>query len=98
MLLATTYRLKNDTEDGQKRLLQVFGNWTPPAGFEFKAHYARADGNGGIAIVEADTAAALYEATAPFTPWLDFDVVPVVEIDQSVEIDIRVYGWRDSLS
>lgn len=52
MLFAAIYTPHSVTEEAQKRSLQLFMNWTPP--FEFKAHYARADANGGIAILEAD--------------------------------------------
>ena len=48
VLFAAIYTPHSVTEDAQKRSLQLFTNWTPP--FEFKAHYARADANGGIAI------------------------------------------------
>jgi hypothetical protein len=45
MLFAAIYTPHSVTEESQKRSLQLFMNWTPP--FEFKAHYARSDANGG---------------------------------------------------
>ena len=50
-------------------------NWQPP--IEFKGHWTFPSG-GGMAIAEADSAAALVEATSPFTPFFDFKVEPVV--------------------
>jgi len=34
------------TEASQKRNLQLFANWKPPAGFDIKSHYGFADGGG----------------------------------------------------
>jgi len=96
MLFATVYTPKNESEESQKRSLQLFTNWTPP--FEFKSHYARADGRGGIAIFEADDPAVVLEGVAPFTPFFDFDVVAVTEIEAAVPVFMRVNEWRDSVS
>ena len=98
MLFAVTYAARGDvSEEREKRSLQLFTNWTPPAGYEFKAHYTLADGGGGIAIVEASTAAALTEGLAPWGPFFEFKTVPIVEIEEAVPMLQRVYGWRDSV-
>ena len=75
MLFAAIYRTTNTTEEAQQRSLQLFTSWQPPV--DFKAHYALADGSGGIAILETDDAAAVLEAVAPFTPFFDFEVTPI---------------------
>jgi hypothetical protein len=84
------------SEDMQKRSLQLFTQWSPP--FEFKVHYARGDGKGGIAIVESDTAEAVVEGISPWLPFFDFDVTPVVDIQAAVPLFQRAYEWRDSVS
>ena len=97
MLLAVTYKPKdNVTEESEERSLQLFTNWTPPAGFEFKAHYVTGSGK-GIAIVEADSALAVLEAMAPFGPHLDFDSEPCADISDSVPISQKAYAWRASV-
>ncbi len=98
MLFATVYTLTGDvTEEKQKRVLQLFTNWKVPEGFEFKANYSRADGNGGIAIVEASSVAALLEGIAPWVPFLHFETSAVMDIMEAVPILMRVNAWRDSV-
>ena len=98
MLFAAIYTVRGDvSEEKQKRSLQLFTNWTPPAGFEFKAHYALADGSGGIAIVETNSAAAHLEAVAPFGVFFDFKIIPILDIGEAVPILARVNAWRDSV-
>jgi len=97
MLFAVLYTARNVTEEKDKRSLNLFTNWKPPAGYEFKAHYALADGTGGMAVVEANSAAALLEAHAPYAAFFDFRTVPIVEIETAVPIFQRVNAWRDSV-
>jgi hypothetical protein len=97
MLFAGTYTNRPAvTEENSKRSLQLFTNWTPPKGFEFKAHYAYSDGSGGTFIAEG-TPETLLEATAPYIPFFEFKIVPVVEITAAVPIFQRVNAWRDSI-
>jgi hypothetical protein len=99
MLFAVIYTTREDTtEEDQKRTVALFTQWTPPTGYEFKAHYSFADGNGGVAIAEVSTAAALLEAHAPWTSFFSFKTVPVVEIGDAIPILQRVSAWRDSIS
>jgi hypothetical protein len=95
MLFTAIYTPKNESEQSQRRSLQLFTIWKPP--FEFKAHYARADGKGGIAIFDADDPAVVLEGIAPFTPFFDFEVTPVTEIENAVSVFQRVNEWRDSV-
>lgn len=78
MLFAVHYTARDVTEEKEKRSLNLFTNWKPPAGYEFKAHYALADGSGGLAIVEANSPAALLEAHAPWGPFFESRSVPAV--------------------
>jgi hypothetical protein len=97
MLFVVQYTARDVTEEKDKRSLNLFTNWKPPAGYEFKAHYSLADGSGGVAIVEVSSAAALLEAHAPWGPFFEFRSVPVVEVDKAVPIFQRVNAWRDSV-
>ena len=97
MLFAVHYTARDVTEEKEKRSLKLFTSWKPPAGYEFKAHYSLADGSGGLAIVEANSPAALLEAHAPWGPFFEFRTVPAVEIDKAVPIFQRVKAWRDSV-
>jgi hypothetical protein len=97
MLFGLLYApLDGTTEETQKRSLQLFTQWSPP--FEFKAHYARGDGKGGIAILESDTAEAIVEGISPWLPFFEFEAMPVVDIQAAVPLFQRAYAWRDSVS
>ncbi len=98
MLFAILYSPRGDvTEEGEKRLLQLFANWKPPAGYDIKNHYGYADTGGGLLIVEAASVEALAEAAAPWGPFLQFESHPIADVTQTVPIAQRVYGWRDSV-
>lgn len=98
MLIGGTYTTRFDSEESSKRNLQLFTNWTPPAGFEFKAHWARADGKGGMFIAEVETAEAMLEATTPWTSRMDFDIGPIVDITAAVPLYMKVQAWTDSVT
>jgi Domain of unknown function (DUF3303) len=85
------------TEDTDKRSLKLFTNWKPPAGLDFKGFYDYADGNGGIAIAESNSAEALLEATAPWTVFFNFTIRPIVPSDRSPAIFEKAMAWRDSI-
>ena len=96
MLFAAIYRPRGTvTEESQKRGLQLFTSWKPP--YDIKAHYARGDGEGGIAIIETDDPADIIEGVAPWVPFLEFDVTPIVPIEQSVPVTQQAFAWRDSV-
>jgi hypothetical protein len=85
------------SEDRDKRTLRLFTNWQPPAGVEFKGFYDYADGNGGIAIVEAGSAEALLETTAPWAAFFSFTIRPLVTSERGVGIFENAIKWRDSI-
>jgi hypothetical protein len=96
MLFAAIYKVRGESEESAKRSLQLFTSWQPP--FELKAHYAFGDGSGGIAIFEADSEAQVLEGTGPWWPFYDFEVTPVLPIEEAVPVYQRINEWRDSIS
>ena len=97
MLFHVTWEFVDRSEDGERRSLAIFGKWEPPAGVEFKGFYGFADGGGGVAIIEADSAAALARTTSPWTPWLRFTTTPIVPIEESAGIAGEGVAFRDSV-
>ena len=85
MLVAGTYVPTDTSEEGQARGLQLFSSWTPPSGFEFLSHYTRLTG-GGLFVAETDSVGTAIAAMTPFTPYFDFEVTPVVPVEEGVEI------------
>jgi uncharacterized protein DUF3303 len=97
MLFQVSYKVKASGNEAQdKRIMQVFAKWKPPAGLEIKAHYGRSDG-GGFLIVEANSVPPLIEANAVYSTWLDYEVTPIVEIGEAVPALDRAYAWRDTV-
>lgn len=98
MLFAVSYTSRgNITEDTAGRSLKLFANWEPPAGYVFKSHYANADGTGGLALVEIASAAAALEVHSTWTPFFEFKTVPLIEIEQAMQIHAKTSSWRGSI-
>jgi hypothetical protein len=98
MLFHVTWQFIDTSEEGQKRSLAVFAKWQPPAGAEFQGFYGFADGTGGVAIIEADSAQTLARTTDPWTPWLHFEVTPIVPIEEATAIANEAVAFRDSVA
>ncbi len=96
MLVGGTYRFRADVD--QRAGLKRFQAWQPPAGFTFQGHWTTADGMGGMFIAEVDNAAAAFEASATFADQAEFQMVPVLDVMESLPISVRVYDWIDSIS
>jgi hypothetical protein len=97
MLFHVTWEFIDTSEDGIRRSLQAFSKWQPPAGAEFKGFYGFADGGGGVALIEADSAEALSRTAAPRAPWLRFTTTPIVPIEESSAIAGEAVAFRDSV-
>ena len=97
MLFHIIWEFTDRTEAGQRRGLTLFSKWQPPAEVEFKGFYGFADGNGGVALVEAESAADLARTTAPWTPYLRFTATPILPIDESSAISAAAAQFRDSV-
>ncbi len=97
MLFHVAWEFSDASEEGSRRSLAVFAAWQPPAGADFKGFYGTSDGRGGVAIIEADSAATLARTTAPWTPWLRFTVTPIVAIEESTAIAGEAVAFRDTV-
>lgn len=93
MLLAGNYRFRGSES---ATALRRFLAWTPPSGYTIEHHWARADGMGGLLIVESDSAATLLEASAPFSDILDIEFVPLIDIGDAVPILQGAQSWVES--
>ena len=98
MLFHVTWEFIDTSEEGLRRSLAVFAEWQPPAGAEFKGFYGFADGSGGVALIEADSAAALAQTSAPWAPWLKLTATPILPVEESSRIAGEAVGFRDSIS
>jgi len=98
MLFHVSWDFIDTTEEGTRRSLNVLAGWQPPAGAEFKGFYGFADGRGGVALIEADSVATLTRTTAPWTPWLRFNVTPILPIEESSAIAGEAVAFRGSIA
>ncbi|HEU0074858.1 MAG TPA: DUF3303 family protein [Dehalococcoidia bacterium] len=98
MLFHVTWEFVDSSEDGEKRSLDVFSNWQPPAGAEFRGFYGFADNSGGVAIIEVDSLQTLARTTAPFIPWLHFAATPIIPIEEAAAIGGEAVVFRNSIS
>jgi len=97
MLFHLTWEFIDTSEAGSKRSLKLFSKWQPGPG-TFQAFYGFADGGGGVALIEAASAADLAKTTAPWTPFLKFTARAVLPIQESAAISGEATAWRDSIN
>ena len=86
-----------EAEAATKRALDVFAKWTPPEGVTMREFLTRLDTGGGYAVVECDDPMLVAEAPAKFAPWFDFEVVPVIDISDSLATAQEAIAFRDSV-
>jgi len=98
MLFHVSWDFVDASEEGTARSLKVLAGWQPPAGADFKGFFGRADGSGGVALIEADSVATLSRTTAPWTPWLRFTITPILPIEESSAIAGEGVAFRASIA
>jgi Domain of unknown function (DUF3303) len=87
-----------DNEAASARLLEVFSKWSPPSDATYHQFLGRLDGDGGFAVVETDNPASVLEGPAKFAPWLEFSVIPVLDIMETVPVLNDGIEFRKSVS
>ncbi|MBK6563176.1 DUF3303 family protein [Candidatus Amarobacter glycogenicus] len=98
MLFLNTWRVVDSSEQGAKRMLQILSRWSPPPEVEVRGWYEFADGTGGAAIFEADSAATLLRAAAVWRPSLEIQSRALVPVEQAATISAEAVAFRDSIS
>jgi Protein of unknown function (DUF3303) len=87
----------NASEELQARSLQVFSKWSPADGLDFQQFLGRVDGRGGYAVVETEDPTLIAKDMATFGAFFDFDVQPVLEIQESAQIGMQAVEFRNSI-
>ncbi len=83
--------------DDGKSLLEAFAKWQIPADQKWSEFMSRIDGKGGAAVIETDNQAGLMDGTSKFSTWLEFDVVPMVDIMDGIVMIGKGAEFRESV-
>lgn len=91
MLFGTRYKFVSDrSPDAVKALLAAFAeNGSVPGTL---AHYVLADGRGGLVISENDSITAAYENILNYTEWLEFEIHPMLTMEDALPSLLNQYG------
>jgi hypothetical protein len=82
-VLAYTTRDGSTAEDNLKSAeaaQKLLVNWVPSPNANITEWVQRCDGTGGFAVLETENAKDLYRDLAVWSPWLKFEVHPVLDI------------------
>lgn len=82
-VITWAYRLSGSAADNDltiARIHEAFTKWTPSSDITFLQFLGYVEADGGAAVVETDSPLSLAREIAKFTPYLDYRVMPAVEI------------------
>ena len=83
-------------ENTQKRILEVFRQWKPPAGFKIELFVVRVGDWGGYLLVDCDDPLAIHKFCSTY-PAFVFEARPVVPVEDAVRVELEAIAWRDGL-
>jgi Protein of unknown function (DUF3303) len=87
-----------ETEAAIPRILALLSKWSPHSGETIHQFVTRADGNGGFAVVETDNLRGLALDNAKFSPYLDFSVYPVLDVQEGSSVLAEAAEFRNSVN
>jgi hypothetical protein len=83
MLFLSEYRFRPGlTKADTAGLMTLFGERGPEKGTV--AHYVKADGSGGLVIIDQDDPATAYASSLAYSEYLEFTVTPLLTIEDAV--------------
>jgi hypothetical protein len=83
-------------EKAQKRILDVFRQWEAPANFKIELFVIRVGDWGGYMLADCDDPVIIHKFSS-MLPAFEFEVRPVIAIDDAVRGELEVMAWRDTL-
>jgi hypothetical protein len=83
-----------DIDDSQRSAQKLLSSWQPHAPEGISEWLTRVDGTGGFAVVQTDDAGALYKDLATWSAWLEFEVIPVIDLGESTPLTDEVFQAR----
>ncbi|GAB89395.1 DUF3303 domain-containing protein [Gordonia rhizosphera] len=100
-VISWTTRANGSEEDNDasfRRALALFSKWQPPESETFHQFVGRLDGNGGFAVVETDNPTDVLEGAEKFGTTNEFQVYPVIDINNWVQVAQEGVDFRESIS
>ncbi len=83
-----------DNLASMKRSLELFSKWTPAT--TIHQFLGRVDSSGGFAVLESDDPMALGKDCAIFSPYLEFTLHPVVDIQDGAALLQQAVDYNES--
>mgnify|MGYP001321791809 CR=1 FL=1 len=83
-------------ENAQKRILDVFTQWQPPASFKIEMFVVRVGDWGGHMLVDCDDPLEVHKTCSTF-PAFEFQARPVVPVMDAVRVELEAMAWRSGL-
>jgi hypothetical protein len=91
VLFQTNYTIVGDrSPERAKALMARFGERGKGPG-EI-AHYVHANGGGGTVISDNADISELHDVVLAYSPWLEFEIIPILTIDDAVPALLRYFG------
>ncbi len=84
-------------ENAQKRILEVFGQWTAPGNFKIEMFVIRVGDWGGHMLLDCDDPLEIHKFST-MLPAFTFEARPVIAIDDAVRVELEAMAWRDGLA
>jgi hypothetical protein len=97
----TTGLTHEQTLAGEEALTNAFSKWKKAGGeegFNILAHVSNIDQTGGYLLVEVSDHKVIASVLSKFLYWNDHKVVPVIDVDESVQIAQSAVSWALSAS
>jgi muconolactone delta-isomerase len=83
-------------ENAQKRILEVFRQWSAPTGFKIEMFVIRVGDWGGYMLLDCDDPTAVHKFCS-MLPAFVFEARPVIPIDDAVRVELEAMAFRDGL-
>jgi hypothetical protein len=87
-----------ENEASAARILEVYSKWTPPADATFHQFLVRGDGEGGFAVVEGDDQPAMALSIFKLSPYLEYAIYPVLDMEQAIGLFAEATEFRSSIT
>lgn len=85
-----------DYENAQKRILEVFLEWQPPANFKIEAFVIRVGDWGGYMLLDCDEPLTVH-GFCSMLPSFVFEARPVVPVMDAVRVEQEAMAFRDAV-